>query len=66
MLLGQSPLLRGGDPPWTIGVPLRPNGGGLISSQIRFVVGGTSDGADCDLTNWIHAGFVKARRDGTK
>jgi endo-alpha-N-acetylgalactosaminidase len=65
-LLEQSPLIRGGDRPWTIDVPLRRDGGGLISSQIRLVVDGTGDGVDWDLTNWIHAGFVVGRRDGTK
>ena len=57
-LLSESPVLRGGDTPWTIDVPLRRGGGGLISSRIRLLVDATSDGADWDLTNWIHAGFV--------
>jgi CubicO group peptidase (beta-lactamase class C family) len=61
-LLSQSPVLRGADTPWTIDVPLRRTGGGLISSRIRLVVDGTKDGIDWDLTNWIHAGFVVSRR----
>jgi endo-alpha-N-acetylgalactosaminidase len=61
-LLGQSPVLRGGDRPWTFDVPLRRGQGGLISSRIRLVDDGTKDGIDWDLTNWIHAGFIVARR----
>jgi alpha-glucosidase len=65
-LLDRSPVLRGGDVPWTINVPLRRVGGGLISPQIRLVVDGTKDGVDWDLTNWIHAGFVSRRSNETK
>ncbi len=55
--LHESPVLRGGDVPWNLDVPLPPDDG--TGAQVRLVVGDGGDGHSWDLTDWIHAGFVE-------
>ena len=57
-LLNESPVLKGGDAPWTINVPLPAANHAELPPRIRLVIDGTKDGISWDLTDWINAGFV--------
>ncbi len=54
-----SPVLRGGDSPWHIDVPLEvPTTKDDHHLPLRLVVNDGGDGQDWDLTDWVEAGFV--------
>jgi CubicO group peptidase (beta-lactamase class C family) len=57
-LLLESGVIRGGDSPWNIDVPLPDRVDGRPPQELRLVVDGTPDGIHWDLTDWIHAGFL--------
>jgi CubicO group peptidase (beta-lactamase class C family) len=63
-LLLESGVVRGGDSPWSIDVPLPKVDGGRTPKQLRLVVDGTPDGIDWDLTDWVHAGFMTGHQGG--
>jgi hypothetical protein len=57
-LLGESPLLKEGHPPWCLNVELPKDSKGQATGQLRLVVDATEDGIDCDVTDWVDAGFI--------
>ena len=63
-LLLETGVIRGGDSPWGIDVPLPKVVNGRPPQQLRLVVNGTPDGIDWDLTDWIHAGFLTGQQGG--
>jgi hypothetical protein len=61
-LLGESPLLRGGDAAWGFNLELPKDPEGRASGQLRLVVDSAGDGMGDDLTDWVDAGFVVTDR----
>lgn len=59
-MLAESPVLRGGDSPWSVDVRLPDDRDGR-GGPLKLVIDGTPDGIDWDLTDWIDAGFVRGR-----
>jgi CubicO group peptidase (beta-lactamase class C family) len=57
-LVASSPLLRGGDPPWPVDVPLPRPSSGQPPGILRLVVNDGGDGHDWDLADWAQAGFL--------
>lgn len=53
--IAESPVLRGGDPPWLFDVTI-PEG----AKQIKLAITGANDGIYNDMADWINAGFVTA------